>query len=380
MSKVKVMVVFGTRPEAIKMAPVIAALRRKPEIFEAHIVVTGQHRQMLYQVLQLFDIDPDVDLSVMTEGQTPNTVASQVLMGMEEVFQDGRPDAILVQGDTTSAFAAAMAAFHHRILIGHVEAGLRTRHKYNPFPEEINRQLLSVLGDMHFAPTERARRNLMEEGISGEKVYVTGNTVIDAILWIRKDDYAFRHTILDRVDYMHKKVIVLTTHRRESFGKPMQDVLLAVKEVVKQHPEVDVVFPVHYNPNVRRAVEGTIKDCDRIHLIDPLDYESFVQLINKSYLILTDSGGIQEEAPSLGKPVLVLRETTERPEGIEAGTSRLVGTSPKAIIAGVHELLTDSVAYQRMATAKNPYGDGKASERIIDILLEHFAPKMDSGK
>lgn len=375
MKKVKTMLVFGTRPEAIKMAPVICELHKRPEVFDPLIIVTGQHRQMLDQVLKLFNIKPDIDLSIMTEGQTLNDVANRVLAGIEKVLQTEKPDIVLVQGDTTSAFATTMAAYHHRIPVGHIEAGLRTQDKYNPFPEEMNRHLISVLADLHFAPTEGAKQNLLKEGVLEDRIHVTGNTVIDAILSIRREDHVFDNKILNQIDYTRKKVILLTTHRRESFGKPMRNTLYAVKEIVMRHPEVEIVFPVHYNPNVRKAVEHTIGGSDRIHLIDPLDYESFVQLMNKSYLILTDSGGIQEEAPSLGKPVLVLRETTERPEGIEAGTARLVGTDPERIVAGVTELMINPAVYHQMAMASNPYGDGCASERIVNILSGYFNSK-----
>ncbi len=372
MGKIKVMIVFGTRPEAIKVAPVIANMRKHQDIFELFIVVTGQHREMLEQSLNGFSITPDVDLSIMTDNQTPYDVTTRTLKGLEEVFSSFIPDVLLVQGDTTTAFASALAAFYKQIPIGHIEAGLRTRNKYNPFPEEANRHLISVITDHHFAPTEKARENLLAEGIPEERIIVTGNTGIDALLMTVRDDYIFDNPLLQQIFCNGQKIILVTTHRRESFGEPMQNALSAILKIVRKYDNVEVIFPVHYNPNVRNAVNKIINSCERIHLIEPLEYESFMHVMAKSYLVLTDSGGIQEEAPSLGKPVLVLRDTSERPEGIDAGTARLVGTNTQKILDTVCGLLDNDVAYGKMAKAVNPYGDGKASERILNGLCQIY--------
>ncbi len=372
MHKIKVMIVFGTRPEAIKVAPVIAAMRRQQDIFEPFIVVTGQHREMLEQPLNLFSIVPDVDLSIMTDNQTPYDVTARTLKGLEEVFSSFIPDVLLVQGDTTTAFASALAAFYRQIPIGHIEAGLRTRNKYNPFPEEANRHLISVITDHHFAPTAKAKEHLLEEGIPEKRIIITGNTIIDALLMTVRNDYVFDNPLLQKISCNGQKIILVTTHRRESFGEPMQNALRAILKIVKKYDNVEVVFPVHYNPNVRNSVSKIIGSCERIHLVEPLGYESFTHVMAKSYLILTDSGGIQEEAPSLGKPVLVLRDTTERPEGIDAGTARLVGTNTKKILDSVCELMDNQFVYSKMSKTLNPYGDGKASEKIVDFLIRTY--------
>lgn len=370
-NRIKVLSIFGTRPEVIKMAPVIKELERRQESFVSKIVVTGQHKEMCKPYLELFSIKPDYDLAIMEKEQTLNSIVVNILTRLPELLAEIQPHIVLVQGDTTSAFAATLAAYHSKTKIGHVEAGLRTNDKYNPYPEEINRRCISVLADLHFAPTKKAKDNLIAEGISSENIFVTGNTVIDALKMIIKNDYQFKHDVLSKIDFDSKKIICVTTHRRESFGEPLKNTLKAIKEIIEIFPDVEIILPVHYNPNVRRHVYEMLNGTNRIHLIEPLSYEPFVQLLNKSYLILTDSGGIQEEAPSLGKPVLVLRESTERPEGIEAGTAKLVGTDVKRIISSVKELLENKEIYNKMAHAINPYGDGKAASKIVDALKKY---------
>ncbi len=367
-SKIKVLSCFGTRPEAVKMAPVIKELERRSE-FESRVVVTAQHREMLDQVLDLFSIEPHHDLDIMRENQSLFDVTTRALTGLGPVIERESPDVLLVQGDTTTTFAAALAAFYLKVPVGHVEAGLRTYDKHHPFPEEVNRQLTTVLADYHFAPTSLSRENLLKEGVPAERVFVTGNTVIDALLSVVRDDYEFEDEELRRAKRSGKRLVLVTAHRRENWGKPLEEICLAVKQLSEKH-DIEVVFSVHRNPKVRKTVAKVLDGCERVHLVEPLDYEPFVQLINASYLILTDSGGIQEEAPSLGKPVLVLREVTERPEGVEAGTVKVVGRSAERIAEEASRLLTDSAAYDAMARAVNPYGDGHASERIADILLE----------
>lgn len=367
----KVAFIFGTRPEAIKLAPVIRELKKRSGQFEVRVIGTAQHREMLDQVLDLFGIELDYDLNVMRPDQSLFQVTTKVLQGLETLLTLEKPSVVIVQGDTTTTFVASLAAFYLQIPIGHVEAGLRTFDKHNPFPEEMNRHLTSVLAHYHFAPTERARQNLLREGIGTDSVFLTGNTVIDALLYIVDDGYSFAwHPQLREIDFESKRVIVVTAHRRESFGRPMQDVFLALRDVVSQNRDMEIVFPVHLNPNVQRMAHKVLGDVDRIHLIEPLSYSPFVQLMNKSYLILTDSGGIQEEAPSLGKPVLVLRQVTERPEAIEAGTARLVGTGRELIVQTVQKLLDDRQEYGQMARIANPFGDGRAAQRIVDILLD----------
>lgn len=375
MKKIKVMVVFGTRPETIKMAPVIKALKQQEDRFDVHTVVTGQHREMLEQSMSIFSIVPDMDLAIMTDNQTLYDVTTRTIKGMEKVFERFHPDVLLVQGDTSTAFVTALAAFYKQIPVAHVEAGLRTYNKYNPFPEEVNRQLISVVADLHFAPTTVAEQNLLHEHVKEHKIFVTGNTAIDALFMTVRRDFEFENPLLNRLNSDGKKIVTLTTHRRESFGEPMQNTLHAVLRIMERYEDVECLFPVHYNPNVRRAVNRIIRGKDRVHLIDPLDYMNFANLMACSHIILTDSGGIQEEAPSLGKPILVLRETTERPEGIKAGTARLVGTDPDKIVESFCELMDDSSVYDRMATAVNPYGDGKASERIAEIIYKTYRKK-----
>ncbi len=369
MTSRKVIVVFGTRPEAIKLAPVILAMQHDRR-FEPSIVATGQHEEMLTQNLDIFQIKPDKNLRIMTRGQTLSDITTRALKGMRSALKEFRPDIVLVQGDTTTAFAAALAAYYEQTPVGHVEAGLRTDNKYNPFPEEINRRLITILADLHFAPTSYSRSQLLREGVPEERIFVTGNTVIDALFMSLRKDYLFQDPLRDSLDYGNKKVIVLTMHRRESFGDPMRKILTAVSRIAKDFKEVEVVFPVHFNPRVREAVNEVLgkKTQENIRLVDPLGYQSFIHLMERAYLILTDSGGLQEEAPALGKPVLVLRETTERPEGIEAGTAKLVGTDPDRIYKGVKELIEDPSVYRNMTRGGSPYGDGKAAERILDIL------------
>jgi UDP-N-acetylglucosamine 2-epimerase (non-hydrolysing) len=373
MRKIKVVSIFGTRPEVIKFAPVIKEIERRHKAFISRVIITGQHREMCKPYLDLFSIVPDYDLAIMQKNQTLNRIVRSILKKLPVLLDDIQPDIVLVQGDTTSAFAASLAAYHSKIKIGHIEAGLRTGNKYNPFPEEINRSLISVLADFHFAPTSRAKETLISEGIPNKKIFITGNTVIDALKLIVKNNYEFKHDIMGSIDFKNKRIISVTTHRRESFGKPLENTLKALKKIVKIFPDVEIVFPVHYNPNVRSLVNEVIANSEHIHIIEPLSYDQFIQLLNKSYLILTDSGGVQEEAPSLGKPVLVLRETTERPEGIEAGTAKLVGTDVKNIIENVKHLMEDGRHYNKMANAVSPYGDGKAALKIVNIL-ERYIP------
>jgi UDP-N-acetylglucosamine 2-epimerase (non-hydrolysing) len=363
----KIATVFGTRPEAIKMAPIVKELERRK--LDHLTIVTAQHRQMLDQELEVFNIKPDYDLDIMEHDQDLFYVTTSVLQEIKPVLQKERPDVLLVQGDTTTTFAAALAAFYFKIPVGHVEAGLRTWNKHNPYPEEINRQITTRLTDYHFPPTEWGKNNLLKEGIAPDSIFVTGNTVIDALLMIVDPAYRFTDDTLNKIDFKNKRVILLTSHRRENFGEPMKSIFSACRDLVQNNRDVELIYPVHPNPNVQKTAKEILAGAPGVHLIEPLDYRPFVQLMNKSYLILTDSGGVQEEAPTLGKPVLVLRTTTERPEAIEAGTAELVGTDRKTIYDTAQKLLTDSAAYREMATKANPYGDGKASGRIVDILL-----------
>lgn len=362
----KIMTIFGTRPEAIKMAPVIAELRKHPDI-ETRVCITAQHREMLDQVMALFHIQADYDLNIMAQGQTLYDITGRVLRGLQEVFAKERPDCVLVHGDTTTTFTAALAAFYAQIPVGHVEAGLRTGNLLSPFPEEANRQLTGVLANYHFAPTETARDNLLREHKKAENIFVTGNTVIDALFATVKKDYTFADAAIEQIEE-HKRVILVTTHRRENLGAPMHHVYRALRRLVDDIPDTEIVFPVHRNPLVREAVAEELEGHDRIHLVEPMEYEPFTNLMARSAIVLTDSGGIQEEAPSLGKPVLVLRDTTERPEAVAAGTVKLVGTDEETIYETAHRLLTDESAYRQMAEAVNPYGDGRAAARIVGWL------------
>lgn len=369
---IKVMTVFGTRPEAIKMSPLVKELKMRKEI-ETIVCVTAQHREMLDQVLEVFEIKPDYDLNIMKQGQTLSEVTTRALVGLEEVINEVQPDIVLVHGDTTTTFAGALAAYYNQISIGHVEAGLRTYDKYSPFPEEMNRQMVGMMTDMHFSPTEKSAKNLKDEGKDASKIYVTGNTAIDAMQTTIHDEYS--HGVLDWVG--DDRMILLTAHRRENLGEPMRHIFRAIKRVVEEFEDIKVVYPIHMNPKVRSVANEVFGDCDRVKLIEPLEVIDFHNFINKSYLILTDSGGIQEEAPSLGKPVLVLRDTTERPEGIEAGTLKLVGTDEELVYETTKELLTNQTVYEEMSHAANPYGDGHASEKIVDYIIEKFHHKID---
>lgn len=367
MKKIKVMTIFGTRPEAIKMAPVVKELKSRDEI-DTIVCVTAQHREMLDQVLQAFKIVPDYDLNIMTDNQTLCDITSKALLGLESIIKEAKPNIVLVHGDTTTTFAGALAAFYTGTDIGHVEAGLRTWDKYSPYPEEMNRQMVGVMTDMNFAPTEQSKANLLKEGKKEEKIYVTGNTAIDALSTTVSSNYT--NPIFDWVG--DDKLILLTAHRRENLGEKMYHMFRAIKRIVNDFDGVKVVYPVHLNPKVRKIADECLGNDDRIKLIKPLEVIDFHNFINKSYLILTDSGGIQEEAPSLGKPVLVLRDTTERPEGIEAGTLKLAGTDEETIYNLVKSLLENKEEYDKMSKTRNPYGDGKASKRIVDAIIEKY--------
>lgn len=365
---IKVMSIFGTRPEAIKMAPLVKELERRKEI-ESIVCVTAQHREMLDQVLNTFDIKPDYDLNIMKQGQSLADVTTRALVGLEEVIKEVKPDIVLVHGDTTTTFAGALAAFYNQVAIGHVEAGLRTYDKYSPYPEEMNRQMVDRLSDMYFAPTEISKDNLLKENIDESKIYITGNTAIDAMSTTVDENYT--HPELDWIN-AGERMILLTAHRRENLGEPMRHIFRAIKRVVDEFSDVKVIYPIHMNPRVREVANEVFGDADRVKLIEPLEVFDFHNFQNKSYIILTDSGGIQEEAPSLGKTVLVLRDTTERPEGIKAGTLKLVGTDEDVIYEETKKLLLDKKEYEKMSKASNPYGDGHASERIVDAIIEYF--------
>ncbi len=370
--KIKVMTVFGTRPEAIKMAPVVLELKKYPDLITPVVAVTAQHRDMLDQVLNLFKIKPDYDLNIMAAGQTLFDITTKAMNGLNEVLSKEKPDIVLVHGDTTTTFAGALAAYYHETTVGHVEAGLRTFNKYSPFPEEMNRKLTGAIADLHFAPTSTASNNLKAEGTNEDKIFVTGNTVIDALHKTVNDDFSFANEKLENIDYANKRIVLVTTHRRENLGEPMRHVYKALKDIVNEFPDVEIVFPVHKNPKVREVVNEELGNIEGVHLIDPLDYEPFANLMHRAFLVLTDSGGIQEEAPSLGKPVLVLRDTTERPEAVEAGTVKLIGTERQRVYEETKYLLTDKNEYDRMANTCNPYGDGQASRRIVQAILYHY--------
>ncbi|MCY7831087.1 UDP-N-acetylglucosamine 2-epimerase (non-hydrolyzing) [Bacillus spizizenii] len=367
MKKLKVMTVFGTRPEAIKMAPLVLELRKYPQI-ESYVTVTAQHRQMLDQVLEAFDLKPDFDLNIMKERQTLAEITSNALIKLDELFQSIKPDIVLVHGDTTTTFAGSLAAYYHQISVGHVEAGLRTGNKYSPFPEELNRQLTGSIADFHFAPTEQAEKNLLRENKDPETIFVTGNTAIDALRTTVRGGYS--HPVLEKIG--SDKMILLTAHRRENLGKPMENMFKAIRRIVEEFDGVQVVYPVHLNPAVREAAAKHFGDLDKVHLIEPLEVIDFHNFASEAHFILTDSGGVQEEAPSLGKPVLVLRDTTERPEGVRAGTLKLAGTDEDKIYQLTKQLLTDQDEYRKMSQASNPYGDGRASRRIAEALLYSY--------
>ena len=374
--KIKVMTIFGTRPEAIKMAPIVLELK-KHEVIKPVVAVTAQHREMLDQVLSLFQIKPDYDLDIMQAGQTLFDITAKALCGLDAVLTKEEPDIVLVHGDTTTTFAGALAAYYHQTTVGHVEAGLRTHHKYSPFPEEMNRHLTGCIADMNFAPTETSERNLLLEHADASSIFITGNTVIDALHHTVREDYVFADATLKDVDFEHKRVVLVTTHRRENLGEPMRHVYRALRKLVEEFEDVEIVFPVHKNPKVRAVVQEELGKLVKVHLIEPLDYEPFANLMSRAHLILTDSGGVQEEAPALGKPVLVLRDTTERPEAVAAGTVKLIGTDEKHVYDETRRLLTNAAAYRSMAEAVNPYGDGEAARRIIHAILYRYGLEED---
>ena len=368
---IKVMSIFGTRPEAIKMAPLVKELEKREEI-KSIVCVTAQHRKMLDQVLETFDIKPDYDLDIMQQGQTLSDITSKSLIGLEKIIKETKPDIVLVHGDTTTTFAGALAAFYNRIDIGHVEAGLRTNNKYSPYPEEMNRQMVDCMTDMYFAPTKLSKENLIKENIDDKKIYITGNTAIDAMKTTVKKDY--KNPELDWIKE-DERLILVTAHRRENLGTPMRNIFKAIRRIVDDFSDVKVLYPIHLNPKVREVAHEIFDGCERIKLIEPLEVFDFHNFQNKSYLIMTDSGGVQEEAPSLGKPVLVLRDTTERPEGIEAGTLKLVGTDEDTIYEETKRLLIDKKEYNRMSKTANPYGDGYESKRIVDAIVDKYSKK-----
>ncbi|WP_100401483.1 non-hydrolyzing UDP-N-acetylglucosamine 2-epimerase [Bacillus sp. FJAT-42315] len=365
---IKVMTIFGTRPEAIKMAPLVLELQKHPEHFESIVTVTAQHRQMLDQVLEIFNVQPDYDLNIMKDRQTLIDVTTRGLEGLDRVMKEVKPDIVLVHGDTTTTFIASLAAFYNQIAVGHVEAGLRTWNKYSPFPEEMNRQLTGVIADLHFSPTDQAERNLLNEDKKAEAIFVTGNTAIDALKTTVKEEYS--HEVLERIG--SDRLVLMTAHRRENLGQPMRNMFSAIKRLVQENSDIQVVYPVHLNPAVREIADEILGNDPRIHLIEPLDVIDFHNFASRAHLILTDSGGVQEEAPSLGVPVLVLRDTTERPEGIEAGTLKLAGVEEETIYELATELLNNPAEYEKMAKASNPYGDGEASRRICEAIRYHF--------
>lgn len=363
----KILTVFGTRPEAIKMAPLVRQLEKEPGL-ESVVCVTAQHREMLDQVLELFELTPDFDLNVMKPNQSVSQISTNVLLGMERVLNEVQPDMVLVHGDTTTTFASALAAFYQKIPVGHVEAGLRTYDKYSPYPEEMNRILTGHIAELHFAPTERNRQNLLKENIADDKIFVTGNTIIDALLTVAEKPYDFEDETLMRIDFDRRRVITVTCHRRENLGENMINIFSAVRDIAREFDDVEIVYPVHLNPKVRATADEVLGGTERVHLIQPLQYQPFVNLMARSHFIITDSGGMQEEAPALGKPVLVVRRETERPEAVEAGTVKLAGVERDTIYSLAKELLTDQRVYDAMAKAANPYGDGKACQRITDII------------
>lgn len=371
MKKIKVMTVFGTRPEAIKMAPLVKELEKREEI-ESIVCITAQHRQMLDQVMDIFAIHADYDLNIMQSGQTLSDITTRAMKGIEEVIKEAAPDIVLVHGDTTTTFAGALAAFYCQTKVGHVEAGLRTYDKYSPFPEEMNRVLTTQLTDLYFAPTKNNVENLLKENVPADKIYTTGNTVIDAIKTTVRDDYEFCDDCLKNLDYENKRVVLVTAHRRENLGKPLENICSAILETVEAFPDVEVVYPVHLNPLVKNTAEKILGNHERIHLIAPLDVTELHNLMNRCFMVMTDSGGLQEEAPSLGKPVLVLRNETERPEAVAAGTVKIAGVDKETIKEMAKTLLSDRTEYEKMSHAVNPYGDGFASRRIVDAILYAF--------
>ena len=376
MKKIKVLTIFGTRPEAIKMAPLVKELEKNSDDIESIVCVTAQHRQMLDQVLDIFDIKPDYDLNIMKDRQTLVEIVTRALEGLDDVIKKAEPDIVLVHGDTSTSFVGSLAAFYNQKAVGHVEAGLRTYNKYFPYPEEVNRRITGVIADMHFAPTVRNRDNLLSEKVNPDDIFITGNTVIDALKSTVKEDYKFKDEALGKMDWSGKRVIVMTAHRRENLGMPLKNICHAVRDIVEKYDDVEVVYPVHLNPAVRNTVFDILGDIERIKLIDPVNADELHNAIKRGYLVLTDSGGLQEEAPSLGKPVLVLRNETERPEAVDAGTVKIAGVERENIFKMTDELLKDKSEYDKMARAVNPYGDGKASERIVKAIIERFSGKV----
>ena len=378
MNKIKVMSIFGTRPEAIKMAPLVKMLE-KDEMFESIVCVTAQHREMLDSVMRIFDIKPQYDLNIMNHGQSIVDISNKVLKGVNDVFNQCKPDIVLVHGDTSTTLNSALAALYNRIPVAHVEAGLRSNDTYSPFPEEINRKLTGSIAEIHFSPTKSNKENLLKEGISNDKIFITGNTVIDALKSVIKEEYIFESKSLNNIDFNNRKVILLTTHRRENWGEPMENIFKAIIELLNSNDDIEIVFPMHKNPKIRELASKYFNEyLDRVHLIDPLEYVDFTNLMNKVYLIMTDSGGIQEEAPALGKPVVVLRTETERPEAVEAGTVKLVGIKREAIVGEVNKLIRDKESYELMSKSINPYGDGLASQRITSIIKNYFNKTSNS--
>ena len=376
MKKIKVMSIFGTRPEATKMAPLIKAMDKCDEI-EQIVCVTAQHRQMLDQVLEIFDLHPDYDLDIMTERQTLTSITTKALTGLEEVMSEAKPDLVLVHGDTTTTFAGALAAFYSGIKLGHVVAGLRTYDKTQPFPEEMNRVLTGHMADLHFAPTPLAKDHLLKENIGEEGIFITGNTAVDCLKHTIKDNFKFDLDELNNIDYKNKRVITMTAHRRENLGEPLENICRAVLRLTEDYEDIEVVYAVHFNPAVREVANRILGNHERIHLVDPLDIVNMHNLMNLSYMVMTDSGGLQEEVPSMGKPVLVLRNVTERPEGVEAGTLKLAGVNEDEIYAQAKELLENKESYDKMVAAKNPFGDGYAAERIVEAIRYHFGFRSD---
>ena len=372
MNKIKIVMIFGTRPEAIKLFPIISQIKKYPDLIDCKIIVSAQHREMLDQMLEIFRINPDYDLNIMEKGQSLSTITNNSLLGIEKILKKEKPSIVLVQGDTTTTFTGALAAFYQKIRIGHVEAGLRTYHKYYPFPEEANRHLTSVLTDLHFAPTRKSCENLLFEGVKREDIFICGNTVIDSLLLKLKENYQFREPLLKNKKILEKRIILVTMHRRENWGEPLRETCQAINKIIDEYPDTYIIFPLHKNPEIRRNVKEILQNKKDILLVDTLDYDDMINLMSKSYIILTDSGGIQEEAPSLGKPVLVLRDETERPEAVKAGVVKLIGTNKERVYIEVKTILNNKDKYRKMSKSINPYGDGKASERIVKKILYNF--------
>lgn len=371
LNNIKVLTIFGTRPEAIKMAPLVKELEKRDGI-DSVVCVTAQHREMLDQVLEIFNIKPDYDLDIMKERQSLSGITTRILQGIEKVLFEVKPDIVLVHGDTSTTFAGSLAAFYNKIKVGHVEAGLRTFNKYFPYPEEMNRKLTGAIADLHFSPTSTSKNNLLNEGVNSEAIFITGNTVIDAMESTVEKDYVFENTELRKLDFNNKKVIMVTAHRRENWGEPLNNICNALKNIAEKYEDVEIVYPVHLNPVVKETADKVLGGQERVHLLPPLDIKETHNLMNRSYMVLTDSGGLQEEAPHLGKPVLVLRDVTERPEAVDAGTVKIVGTDFEKICFEAYKLIEDAHEYNKMSNAVNPYGDGRASERIVDSILYYF--------